>query len=1463
MSSGKTEKQPVLIGIGASAGGLEPLQDLLSNLPSDLQNAAIIVAQHLSPNYKSKLVELLGRKTTMTVVEASAGARLSGNTVYTIPPDTDAEVKNGCIFLKKIKHLSPKPNIDTLFSSLAKEGKTKALGIVLSGTGNDGAAGIASIKQNGGITICQLPETAKYDGMPKASIATGQVDHKLKPEDIGSRLLDIIKRKPEKKSKKTKVEHPIDDLLEMIEQRVGTDFSNYKKSTFNRRLEKRMSDMKFTSVPDYLRYIRTNPDELDALFQYLLIGVTSFFRNPECFEQLGTIINKIIENKSKNDTFRIWVPACATGEEAYSITILALEAASKQDKDNISIQIFASDIDQNALLKARQGIYEASRLENVPEEIRQKYFVKKGKNYEVITKLKKLILFTRHDVLSNPPFLRIDLISCRNLLIYFNQELQKQIIPTFHYSLVSDGYLILGKSETIGDFKSQFNTIDSRNKIYQRKPGAIKSTKFPFTWPGNKPQPQKNKIKKERLTVSEMVKETIYATLEHPYVVIDNNLDMQEVYGNISPYVQFREGSATMNLLRQIHEDLQIELRALAGKAINSNEIVKGRLRKIPFNDTKRFLRINIKPLLYSRETNPLFIVIFEEYELEESVLAAPNDETTENIRMNELEQELNSTKEHMNTLLEELEASNEELQAMNEELQSSNEELQASNEELETSNEELQATNEELETAYAQLNQAVEEIEKQHKIIKASENNLQAIFNNTLQAFILVDSNYHVLVYNETASRIYKELYGKQIMEKMSYIDIIPEENFGNFRECFKMALEGKMTTSYEEVTNLKNQKRYLQYHYSPIELNDADSARDRVIVSFIDDTARKNAEAELTKAMIENQRQKELWEEVISASPDLIAILRGEDFVYEYVNPSFQRLLPDQDLIGRPISGIFDQRTFLQNLKNVRESGTAFRAIEAEIDVVNSDTGATEKRYFNYTYAPLHSDSDKFDIVLYATDITAQVLARLELEDAHQQIEIQKARLEDMIHNAPAYIAVLKGSDHFIEFANPLFKELVDDQDLIGKRISQSLPELKEQGLLQKLDEVFQTGELYFEKEVEGTFNKSKNDKKGYYNFVLQPWKDTSNQVIGILMYGFDVTDQVRARKQLEQTMHYFRTLTDAMPQKVWTADASGKFDFFNKIFYEYIGGLQSDPNIGWEELVHPEDLDITLKSWENALQEMNTFQVQHRLKGYDGEYKWHLTRGKLYEDKNLNIFRWFGTTTDIHEQKTAEQVKEEFLSIASHELKTPLTTIKAYFEILKMHLKNKVDEETNIYLHKADLHLKDLNDLISDLLDISRIEAGRLQLKMKNLSFDHVVEEAIEDIQHTTKSHKIILKGKTNKQVKADKQRLKQVLSNLLSNAIKYSPDSDEVVCEIFPDGEYVKAIVMDHGIGIPRAKLDKIFDRFYRVSDEEHISGLGIGLYITKEIVSKHKGMIWAESDQTNGTKFHFKIPSADN
>ena len=701
----KQDKNHVVIAIGSSAGGLDALMTFLAHLPP-LLDCTIIIAQHQANSPKSQLVKILSNKTKLRVVEALEGSLLALNTIYVAPANKDIQVIDNRIVLTDPANIAlSKPSINILFNSLAKsDNVNNVFAIIMSGSGHDGSEGIQNIKAAGGYVIVHEPSTAEFDAMPLAAIATGCADAVLPVNEMGDEICRVLLY-PDSRNVaiSTNAEGDNDNrikLFKLLSEKMGTNFSNYKSTTINRRVNKRIVALNLNSLTEYLQYIDAYPAELELLYSVLLIGVTGFFRDTTAFDSLVKELQKLIECKIQNHEIRIWSVGCATGKEAYSIAILLQELLG--DKINgYNIKIFATDIDDHALAVARKGVYKKQLLEMMPADILQQYFDQKSEDsYEVKKLLRSMVYFSKHDITSNPPFIKMDMISCRNLLIYFDAILQKHIIPLFHYSLKEGGILFLGKSESTGIYKDLFTTIDSSNKIYEKKIINRITAVNPFLFiKRNIPDYRVSNSTEKKLSVKDLIKETLMNTLEYPYVVINETGDIQESNGDLRLFITLSSGAMNTNLLKMINPEMQMEVRTLFNTVLKHNKAGKTRLKRFELYGKEHFVSVSIKPIVKEKYSDDLYLVLFETLELsgEISHYAVSDENNTKDFIFKELEMELISTKEHLNTYIEELEALNEKLQCSNEELQSTNEELQSTNEELHSTGEELQSSNEEL----------------------------------------------------------------------------------------------------------------------------------------------------------------------------------------------------------------------------------------------------------------------------------------------------------------------------------------------------------------------------------------------------------------------------------------------------------------------------------------------------------------------------------------------------------------------------------------------------------------------------------------------------------------------------------------------------------------------------------------------------------------------------------------------
>lgn len=707
-----------VVGIGASAGGLAAVETFFQSMPPDA-GVAFVLIQHLDPRRKTMTGELLKRYSAMQVFEAKDGMPLERNSIYHNPPGKDVGVFNGKLVLtEQVEGRVMRLPIDHFFRSVAEDQGENAVCVVLSGTGADGTQGLRTVKGSGGMTMVQDPEEAQYDGMPRSAIASGMADNILPVKEMARELMAYIRHPYLEREAVVAPEQFINNfqkILMVVRSATGHDFTHYKQNTIRRRIERRMAVHKLTEIADYVRYLQENAREVDALFRDLIIGVTNFFRDPEAFEILSrTVIPELLGRKESFTGIRVWVPGCATGEEAYSIAILIQEAVERLNK-HLPVQIFATDIDPDAIDTARRGGYPASIAADVSPERLERFFVKVESGYMTKKGVRDMVVFAVQNLISDAPFSKLDLVSCRNLLIYMGPVLQKKVIPLFHYTLTEGGYLFLGSSETVGEFADLFAPVDTKWKIFQRKgltPNRlIQHLPIPLLSPELSRLPEK--AMPGRVDIRGLAEQVMIEEYAPPSVFVDERCEALFFHGQIERYLSPPRGEASFNVLKMAREELQYQLTTALHRVVKEGKPVTYEGIRVKDNGGHRTIDLVVKPLQGKAARERIFMIVFDEKPAGRKVPEAKKKRAESGIdeRIVTLEQELRSTREYLQTTVEELEASNEELKSTNEELQSTNEELQSTNEELETSKEELQSTNEELVTVNTELQNKVEEL--------------------------------------------------------------------------------------------------------------------------------------------------------------------------------------------------------------------------------------------------------------------------------------------------------------------------------------------------------------------------------------------------------------------------------------------------------------------------------------------------------------------------------------------------------------------------------------------------------------------------------------------------------------------------------------------------------------------------------------------------------------------------------
>lgn len=769
-----------IVGIGASAGGLAAFEAFFSGMPADTNpNMAFVLVQHLAPDHKSILTDLIRRYTRMQVSEVEDGMVVQPNCAYIIPPNRDMLFINGTLQL--IEPTAPRGQrlpIDYFFRSLALDQHNKAIGIVLSGTGSDGTLGVRAIKGEGGLVMAQTPDSTEYDGMPRSAIATGLVDYELPPAEMPAQLIAYVVHafsRPHHSGTilAPQTDHALQKIFALLRAQTGHDFSQYKPSTIHRRIERRMAVHQIDNLYRYVTQLQQMPAEVEALFRDLLIGVTNFFRDPAAFNFIEeTVIPTFFVKRQPDSPIRIWTPGCSTGEEAYSLAILLAEQQEAL-RQRFRIQIFATDIDSQAIAIARAGVYPASIAVDLSPERLARFFTLEpgGDSYRIHKTVRDLLIFSPHSLIKDPPFSRLDLISCRNLLIYLSAELQKKLIPLFHYALKPDGTLFLGTSETVGEFHDLFGVLNRKQKIYRRQNdhfGALRPSLERFLPPmlavgavAHSPLTVKQ-IVSTLPSLRELTEQALLQTIVLAAALVNAQGDILYLHGRTGQYLEPTPGEiGVSNLLKMAREGLRHELTLALHQAVETRESVQRSGLRVKTNGDFTHVDLSICQVMTSATFSNdvlLYLVILEPTPVvaptalavmsSEDATANTELSTSVDARIVALKQELRAKEEFLQTSNEELETINEELKSSNEEMQSVNEELQSTNEELETSKEELQSVNEELATVNAELQNRVADLSR-------ANNDMNNLLAGTGIGTIYVDHQLRILRFTPAATQI------------------------------------------------------------------------------------------------------------------------------------------------------------------------------------------------------------------------------------------------------------------------------------------------------------------------------------------------------------------------------------------------------------------------------------------------------------------------------------------------------------------------------------------------------------------------------------------------------------------------------------------------------------------------------------------------------------------------------------
>ncbi len=1431
-----------VVGIGASAGGLSALEELFSNL-STASGAAFVVIQHLSPDFKSLMKELLSRRTTMPVYRVTEGMELQPNSVYLIPPGQNLALEKNILRLedrKKDKNKKHELNfpIDLFFTSLAKNYGEQSIGVILSGSGSDGTRGLKAINEAGGVALVQDPKTAEFYGMPVSAIATGVVNQILPPRELSQLIYQCIVapvNSPENKSQQDSQINSANlaQISKLLLEEEGLDFSQYKSSTISRRIHRRCLIHNSSSINDYIQLLCNSGQERQILCSDLLINVTHFFRDYPAWQNLeNNILPQLIEQAKPDAELRFWITACSTGEEAYSLAILVHEALQDSSK-NIRVKIFATDIDRVALEKASQGIYSSSIARDISSERLQRYFIAKDNSYQIMGKIREMLIFSPHDLTKDAGFTRINLITCRNVLIYMKTDLQYQVLRNLHFSLVSKGILFLGEAETLGTFDSEFEPLNKKWKFFQKRrdirlplplrstPKIGKSSLHRFSQPQSKVQFE---------PILEQCLNQLSDQLESIILLVGTNHNLLHVSGDSSKIFKAPDGKMTAEITKMVVLPLQLPLSTALHRAGQQGKSVMYHGIQLEYQGEMLKVDLEVIPPRKNRRYGDFFLVKIQQ-EVAIAPLKVPEKISFElgseaSRRIVELENELQQTRENLQSLVEELETINDEQQASNEELTASNEELQSTNEELHSVNEELHTVN----------------IEYQSKIQELTQlnNDVDNLLKSTEIGVIFLDSELRIRKFTPAATQA--------ISLRETDLDR-PLKDLTLKIDCPQLPkLLQKVLTQHQSIeleVKLTEDDSFFLMQINPYQTEDGNNEGLALAFVSIDET--KKVQLKLEKTLSELKNKETEINNFFELSLEIMCVANLYGY-FKRINPSFERILgyDTQELFTKPFISFVHPDDIEPTLQAVQQLSEGQEIIGFE----------NRYRCQDGSYRWIKWMSAAYEGLIYATahDLTEEKLAQ-ELQN-RQLAAIETATNGIAILNEDKFIYLNQAHVEMFGYSQP--EELLGqswrvlyDPEYLVKFEREIFLVLQDKGRWQGVVKAKHRDGHLFDEELTLTFSKA-----GDLICVCQ-----------------DITERLKMERSLIESEKKYRYLYQNTPVMLHSIDSEGRIISVSKYWLEKMGYSS-------EKVIGKKSTDfLTPESQRHAREILPEFFRTGSC--YNVFYQWVCKDGRIIdgllsaisEMEEGKIVRSLAVVIDITEQRQKEKLeeanraKDNFIAHMSHELRTPLNSILGFSNMLKQDSSLSPQQLKNVeIINQSGQHLL---TLINDVLDLSKLTASKLEIKYRDFNLVHFLHNIATIFQIRAQEKGLhfvtLISADLPAVVNADETRLRQVLLNLLSNAIKFTSTGTVTLsanCSgVNPDSkiETIRFQVEDTGRGISQDNYDLVFAPFGQVEQSSNdADGTGLGLPICQSILDLMNSELHLGSKVGQGSRFWFDL-----